>query len=188
MALDHGVLINSYKADNGIFKANEFVSHIREHNQKLSYYGVNAHHKNEAAEQAIRTVSKCARALMLYAACHWDCEVTSDLWPMAVDYTVYLYNHLPNEKGIAPMNLFTGVTAPRHKLRDSYMWRSPVNVLDPVLATGKKSPRWQPRSHKGIFIGFSPVRSSDVPSVLNLRTGHISPQYHVVFDDTFSTI
>ena len=34
MALDHGVLINSYRADNGIFKANEFVSHIREHNQK----------------------------------------------------------------------------------------------------------------------------------------------------------
>ena len=61
-------------------------------------------------------------------------------------------------------------------------------MLDPVLATGEKSPRWQPRSHKGIFVGFSPVHSSDVPLVLNLRTGHISPQYHVVYDDEFSTV
>ena len=70
MALDFGVLINSYKADNGVFKANAFVSHIREHNQKLSYCGVNAHHKNGATERATRNVSECARALMLYAACH----------------------------------------------------------------------------------------------------------------------
>ncbi len=24
--------------------------------------------------------------------------------------------------------------------------------------------------------------------ILNLSTGHVSPQYHVVFDDTFSTV
>jgi len=28
LALDQGVLINPYKADNGVFKANHFVSHI----------------------------------------------------------------------------------------------------------------------------------------------------------------
>ena len=49
LALDHGVLINSYRADNGVFRANEFVSHIRELNQKLSFCGVNTHHKNGAA-------------------------------------------------------------------------------------------------------------------------------------------
>ena len=30
--------------------------------------------------------------------------------------------------------------------------------------------------------------SSDVPLALNLQTGHISPQFHVVFDDDFSTV
>ena len=39
-----------------------------------------------------------------------------------------------------------------------------------------------------MFVGFSRVHSSDVPLVLNTRTGYISPQYHVVFDDTFSTV
>ena len=28
MTLDHGVLINEYRADNGVFKANEFVAHV----------------------------------------------------------------------------------------------------------------------------------------------------------------
>ena len=29
LSMDHGVLINSYQADNGVFKANTFVTHIR---------------------------------------------------------------------------------------------------------------------------------------------------------------
>ena len=39
-----------------------------------------------------------------------------------------------------------------------------------------------------MFVGFSPVHSSLVPLVLNVRTGKISPQYHVVFDDKFTTV
>ena len=39
-----------------------------------------------------------------------------------------------------------------------------------------------------MFVGFSSVHSSDVPLVLNLQTGHISPQFHVVFDDDFTTV
>ena len=33
LALDHGVIAGSYHADNGVFKANAFVWHIREHNK-----------------------------------------------------------------------------------------------------------------------------------------------------------
>ena len=106
-----------------------FVAHIREHNQKLSLCGVNAHHKNGVVERAVQTVSECARALMLHAALHWYHEVISELWPMAVDYAIYLYNHLPNEQGIAPIDLFTGVTAPRHKLRNIHIWGVPTYVL-----------------------------------------------------------
>ena len=40
----------------------------------------------------------------------------------------------------------------------------------------------------GFFVGHSPDHASDVALVLNPRTGLVSPQYHVVFDDTFSTI
>ena len=37
-------------------------------------------------------------------------------------------------------------------------------------------------------MGLSPKHSSTVPLVLNLGTGAITPQYHVVFDDEFTTI
>jgi hypothetical protein len=39
-----------------------------------------------------------------------------------------------------------------------------------------------------VFLGLSSIHSSEVPLVLNLQTGSITTQYHVVFDDSFSTV
>jgi Integrase core domain. len=188
LALGHGVLIEEYLADNGVFSKTKFVDHIRQHNQQLRFCGVNAHHKNAVAERAIRTVSELSRALLLHASTHWPNGIDASLWPMAVDYATHLYNTLPNLNGICPADLFTGTTVPRHKLRDLHVWGCPVYVLDPTLQQGKKLPRWQPRSRRGVFVGYSRFHSSDVPLVLNLQTGSISPQFHVVFDDSFSTV
>ena len=187
-ALDNGVIVEQYMADNGVFKANAFVKHIQEHNQKLKFCGVNAHHQNAVAERSIRTVSECARSMLLHASMRWKDGIDSSLWPMAVLYATYLYNHLPQSNGLAPADLFMGTQIPRHKLKDIHTWGCPVYVLDPTLQQGKKLPRWDPKARKGIFLGFSPHHSSDVPLVLNLTTGHISPQYHVVFDDGFDTV
>jgi hypothetical protein len=60
--------------------------------------------------------------------------------------------------------------------------------LDPHLQAGQKLPRWEPRSRRGVFIGFSNLHSSEAPLVLNLATGSITPQFHVIFDDVFSTV
>ena len=45
-----------------------------------------------------------------------------------------------------------------------------------------------PRSWRGVTIGFSKIHSTQVGLVLNLLTGSILPQYHVVFDERFYTI
>jgi hypothetical protein len=37
-------------------------------------------------------------------------------------------------------------------------------------------------------VGFSEEHSSLAPLVYNPRTQHVSPQYHVIFDDKFSTV
>ena len=37
-------------------------------------------------------------------------------------------------------------------------------------------------------MGFNKMHSTQVVLVLNLLTGSISPQYHVIFDDMFSTV
>ena len=40
----------------------------------------------------------------------------------------------------------------------------------------------------GQFLGYSRIHSSTVALVRNLHTGHVSPQYHVIFDDKFETV
>jgi len=48
--------------------------------------------------------------------------------------------------------------------------------------------KWEPRSRLGIYIGHSPCHAGTVPLVLNPRTLHVSPQFHVAFDDHFTTV
>ena len=59
-ALDHGVIVESYLTDSGAFKANKFVAHINEHQQRLRFCGTNAHHQNRVAKQGIRSISNMA--------------------------------------------------------------------------------------------------------------------------------
>ena len=40
----------------------------------------------------------------------------------------------------------------------------------------------------GIYVGRSPLHASNVGLILNPRTGHVSPQYHVVYDNDFTTV
>ena len=65
----------------------------------------------------------------------------------------------------------------------------PTYVLEPKLQKpGVKISKWDPRSRRGVNMGFSKIHSTQVGLVLNLLMGSISPQYHVVFDDMFSTV
>ena len=63
---------------------------------------------------------------------------------MIVNYAIYVLNDLPNNKGIAPIDLFSGSQLPRHRLLDIHTWGCSVYVLDPTLANRKKLPKWQP--------------------------------------------
>ena len=44
------------------------------------------------------------------------------------------------------------------------------------------------RARAGVYLGHSPTHTGNVALVLNLQTGHVSPQYHLVFDDGFTTV
>ena len=76
-----------------------------------------------------------------------------------------------------------------HKcLARTHMWRCPCCVLEAKLQDNKKLPKWNCCAQRGKFLGFLRVHSSTVALVRNLHTGHISPQYNVVFDDKLQTI
>ncbi len=68
------------------------------------------------------------------------------------------------------------------------MFSCPVYVLDAALQDGHKIPRWAPHARLGIFLGFLTLHSSQVPIVISVDTGKISPQFHIIFEDKFETV
>jgi hypothetical protein len=48
--------------------------------------------------------------------------------------------------------------------------------------------RWVARARLGQFLGFSPKHSSTVGIIRNIETGYCSTQFHVVFDQLFTTV
>lgn len=64
----------------------------------------------------------------------------------------------------------------------------PAFVLDPRLQDGHKIPQWKTRSRRGMYLGPSPQHATSVPRILNLDTHRITNQFHVVFDDRFTTV
>ena len=134
------------------------------------------------------SISNMTRAMLFHATVHWKHGIDSSMWPMTVKYPANVYNSLPQPNNISPSDLFYGVRVPCHKLPNMHVWGCPVHVLNPSLQSWKKIPRWEPRSKRGIFCGLSNVHSSEVPQVLNLTTGRITSQFHVVFDDLFTTV
>ena len=74
-------------------------------------------------------------------------------------------------------------------LSNCHVWGCPIYVLEPKFQKpGAKIPNWAPRSRIGVNMGFIKMHSTQVGLVLNLLLGSISPQFHVVFDDMFSTV
>ena len=189
LAKQEGFDVKSYHSDNGIFAAKEFKSDCERLEQPITFSGVGTQHQNGIAERNIKTVASWARANMLHSAYHWPEHASIKLWPMAINYAVWVFNHLPRtDTGMCPDEMWSQCRTTHDDLRRAHVWGCPVYVLEPALQDGKKIPKWQPRARLGMFMGFSQVHSSLVPLVLNVSTGFISPQYHVVFDDKFSTV
>ena len=74
------------------------------------------------------------------------------------------------------------------KLTTFHPFGCPVYALSSELAAGQGLPKWNKRARIGIYLGQSPKHARSVALVLNIKTGLVSPQFHVVFDDMFETV
>ena len=127
---------------------------------------------------------------MIGAALSWPEVEDESLWALAVNHATWLHNNTPNERtGIAPIEIFAKTLSDHQALRNAHTWGAPIYILQPRLTSaGGKIPKWQPRSRRGQYVGVSPDHAENVALVRNLKTGYISPQFHVVFDDWFETV
>lgn len=187
MASENGVLIKKYRGDNGVYATYLFKSSCEVLNQAQDFSGVGAKHQNGVAERMIGTITRRARTMLLHATILWPEIITEDLWPFALKMAVDVHNATPNSSGLSPDESFSGHKTTRCRLKDFHPFGCPVFVLEASLQNGHKIPKWKPRSRMGVYLGHSPDHATTVPLVLNTTTGLVSPQFHMVFDDCFTT-
>ncbi len=73
-------------------------------------------------------------------------------------------------------------------LKRIHIWGCPMYILEPALQYGRKIPKWNPQSQRVQFLGFSLDHPSTIRLIHNIVTGYVSPQFHVVYDDFFTSI
>jgi hypothetical protein len=184
-----GVESKAYHADNGHFADKGFRDDCNSCNQTITFCGVGSHHQNGIAERKIKDITLGAWTLLLHAKRMFPEYISTIFWPFAVKCCKDRMNHLVHwADGHTPFEMLAGLDSAPTKVSDFHTFGCPCYVLDHHLQSGTGNiPKWEPRAGMGIYVGRSPSHASNIGLVLNPRTGHVSPQFHVVYDDDFTT-
>ena len=112
------------------------------------------------------------------------------VWPFATKCAQDRMNNLYVDLNLeTPGMKFSNTKAVNVQLKHYHTFGCPVYILDSRLQTNPKGvPKWEPQSRLGIYVGHLPAHAGSVELVLNPTTGLVSPQYHVVYGDQFSTV
>ena len=186
----NGVSVQAYHADNGRFADKGFRDDCKSNNQTITFCGVGGHHQNGIAERKIKDLTLGGRTLLLHAKRMLPEYITTILWPFAIKCHEDQINNLVHRADErTPYQILLDLDASPINVKDFYTFGFPCYVLDHRLQSGQgKMPKWDPQARLGIYVGRSPAHASNVGLILNPRTGHISPQFHVVYDDNFTTV
>ena len=158
--------------------------------QKLTFCGVGAHHQNAIVERKIKDLILTACTLLLHAMRFCPEYISQILWPFAIKCAEdRISNLLIDIDGLTAEMKFSNSPSATVDLRNFHTFGCPCYILDSRVQSNPKGlPKWEPRARLGIYLGHSPAHAGSVALVMNPKTGLVSPQFHVVFDDTFSTV
>ena len=168
-----------YHADNGRFANKGFIDNCQLNNQHLTYCGVNAHFQNGIAKKRIWDLQEATRTSLLFALHKWPRMLSIHLWPYAMHTANETMISTPTKYGDkSPQELFSGINM-LPIIKHFHTFTCPTYVLDKSLQQQHYLPKWQEHAQLGVYLGPSPNHSQTVHLILNPRTGHVSPQYHV---------
>lgn len=186
----HGVTIEAYHADNGVFRANEWVHDCQKKHQQLTFAAVNGHHQNGKAERRIRLLQELTRTQLIHLSHKWRNIHAVSLWPYAMRIANISLNHTPNmqhKHKASAAQLFANTTV-NHNPNHHKPFGCPTYVLEQPLQNKHPFAKWKHRAKLGLYLGPSPQHARNVSLVLNLQTGLVSPQFHIAHDPSFQTV
>jgi hypothetical protein len=110
----------------------------------------------------------------------WPQMVDQMFWPFAIKAAIERINSLHiDTEGHTPESKFYGVNIENILVKTFHTMFCPCYILDSRLhnAGSIGLPKWEPKSNICVYLGH-----------YNPSTGHVSPQYHVVFDYDFTRV
>jgi hypothetical protein len=182
-----GIKIQHYHADNGRFCENVFMNDVKEQGQHITFCG-NAHFQSGIAERRIRELQDGARTSMIHAKHRWGPAIDVQLWPYALRHQNDVFNSTQkNRSQLSPLEIFSNSQV-RPKLKHFHPFGCPAYRVNNEIQAGNNHPKWLPRAKPVVYLGSSPRHARSVSLVLDLQTAHVSPQFHLKYDNLFETV
>ena len=98
-----GRTVKHYHSENVRFYDNSFINAINQKYQKISFFGVGAHHQNGKVENKNNILTTGARTLLLHGMIMWQKMIYEMFWPFAMKAIAErLINFQINHKGRTP--------------------------------------------------------------------------------------
>jgi hypothetical protein len=119
-----------------------------------------------------------------------DKTITAELWPFAIQHAATIYNTTKQRSRDYDESPWEKNMGERSKLdqNDMHPLFFPVYVLDRRLQEGTSPTKWTNRTTQKVYIGHLHHYSNSVPIIWDPKTKLVSPQFHVMFDDSFHTV
>eukprot|EP00957_Ditylum_brightwellii_P124888 9520710-Ditylum_brightwellii.AAC.1 len=103
---ESGVRKETLYTDNETFSSTEFMFHLATKQQPIRFSGVGTSHQNVIAESDIQTITHMARTLLIHASLRGPSgTITTNHWPMAMDYAAWVYNNMPAKENGLSLNV-----------------------------------------------------------------------------------
>jgi hypothetical protein len=141
-------------------------------------------------ESSKTELTHIARVILLHGMRMWPQMVDQMFWPFAINAAAERMNSLHiDTDSHTPESKFYSVNIENILVKTFHTMFCPCYALDSRLhnAASIGPPKWGLRSNI-CDLGHSPFHTRSVALVYNPSPAHVSPQYHVVFDDDFATV
>ena len=88
--------IKGCHTNNEIFNDSEFIEDLFEKQQYIRFSEAGASHQNRAEDCTAKTVVTTERTMLVHTALRCpEYILSTDIWPMVIDYSVWVHNRIP---------------------------------------------------------------------------------------------